>query len=176
MDKLIENYDFELAEPACRVGGSRFGALVRMPNDISAVFPYLNAVVGRARYDHANRTLIWDEPNQMYAFRPYEIRIAEVQDLQGTRKIVEGLVDRLNNIWQERDTITPNLTERKPPPVIGIFKLLPGTNCKQCGYPTCMAFAAALSQSAAKLEQCPPLLLAECAESREKLSELLSSD
>ena len=176
MDKLIENYDFELAEPACRVGGSRFGALVSLPNDISAVFPYLNAVVDRARYDHENQTLIWDVPNQIYAFRPHEIRIAEVQDLQDARKIVGELVGRLNNIWQERDTITPNLTERKPPPVINIFKLLPGTNCKQCGYPTCMAFAAALSQGAAKLEQCPPLLVAERAESREKLSDLLSLD
>ncbi len=36
-----------------------------------------------------------------------------------------------------------------------IFKLLPKTNCKDCGMPTCLAFAMALAQKKAKLEDCP---------------------
>jgi len=36
-----------------------------------------------------------------------------------------------------------------------IFKLLPKTNCKKCGMPTCLAFAMALAQKKAKLEDCP---------------------
>ena len=36
-----------------------------------------------------------------------------------------------------------------------IFKLLPKTNCKKCGMPTCLAFAMALAQKRAKLESCP---------------------
>lgn len=36
-----------------------------------------------------------------------------------------------------------------------IFKLLPKTNCKKCGKPTCLAFAMALAQKRAKLEECP---------------------
>ncbi len=36
-----------------------------------------------------------------------------------------------------------------------IFKLLPKTNCKKCGKPTCLAFAMALAQKKAKLEECP---------------------
>jgi acetyl-CoA decarbonylase/synthase complex subunit gamma len=36
-----------------------------------------------------------------------------------------------------------------------IFKLLPKTNCKKCGMPTCLAFAMALAQKRAKLEECP---------------------
>lgn len=36
-----------------------------------------------------------------------------------------------------------------------IFKLLPKTNCKECGPPTCMAFAMALAQGKASLDQCP---------------------
>ncbi|MCX5636828.1 MAG: acetyl-CoA decarbonylase/synthase complex subunit gamma [Planctomycetota bacterium] len=35
-----------------------------------------------------------------------------------------------------------------------IFKLLPKTNCKKCGMPTCLAFAMALAQKCAKLEDC----------------------
>ena len=36
-----------------------------------------------------------------------------------------------------------------------IFKLLPKTNCKKCGMPTCLAFAMQLAQKRAKLEDCP---------------------
>lgn len=36
-----------------------------------------------------------------------------------------------------------------------IFKLLPKTNCGDCGVPTCMAFAMKLAQKKAELEACP---------------------
>ncbi len=36
-----------------------------------------------------------------------------------------------------------------------IFKLLPKTNCKKCGLPTCLAFAMALAQKRVKLDDCP---------------------
>ncbi len=38
---------------------------------------------------------------------------------------------------------------------LDIFKLLPKTNCKKCGMPTCLAFAMALAQKRAKLDACP---------------------
>jgi acetyl-CoA decarbonylase/synthase complex subunit gamma len=36
-----------------------------------------------------------------------------------------------------------------------IFKLLPKTNCKKCGMPTCLAFAMQLAQKRVKLDDCP---------------------
>ena len=38
---------------------------------------------------------------------------------------------------------------------IQIFKLLPKTNCKDCGLPTCLAFAMALASGKAELDACP---------------------
>ncbi len=38
---------------------------------------------------------------------------------------------------------------------IEIFKLLAKTNCKECGFPTCLAFAMALASGKAELEKCP---------------------
>ncbi len=38
---------------------------------------------------------------------------------------------------------------------IQIFKLLPKTNCGDCGSPTCLAFAMALAAGKAELEKCP---------------------
>ena len=36
-----------------------------------------------------------------------------------------------------------------------IFKLLPKTNCGDCGIPTCLAFAMKLAQQKAELSECP---------------------
>ncbi len=38
---------------------------------------------------------------------------------------------------------------------IQIYKLLPKTNCKECGFPTCLAFAMKLAAKQAELSACP---------------------
>jgi acetyl-CoA decarbonylase/synthase complex subunit gamma len=38
---------------------------------------------------------------------------------------------------------------------LDIFKLTPRTNCKECGNPTCMAFAMKVAQGTVQIEQCP---------------------
>jgi hypothetical protein len=50
---------------------------------------------------------------------------------------------------------------------IQIFKLLPKTNCKECGVPTCLAFAMNLASGKAELDSCPYV----SAEAREQLAE-----
>ncbi len=50
---------------------------------------------------------------------------------------------------------------------VEIFKLLPKTNCKKCGFPTCLAFAMKLSQRQATLDACPDV----SDEARQKLGE-----
>ncbi len=37
-----------------------------------------------------------------------------------------------------------------------IYKLLPKTNCKECGFPTCLAFAMQIAAGKAGIDQCPP--------------------
>ena len=50
---------------------------------------------------------------------------------------------------------------------IQIYQLLPRTNCKECGYPTCLAFAMKLAAKQAELSACPYV----SEESRAKLEE-----
>ena len=50
---------------------------------------------------------------------------------------------------------------------IQIYKMLPQTNCKECGFPTCLAFAMKLAAKQADLDKCPYV----SDEAREKLAE-----
>jgi acetyl-CoA decarbonylase/synthase complex subunit gamma len=38
---------------------------------------------------------------------------------------------------------------------IQIYKMLPQTNCKECGFPTCLAFAMKLAAKQVELSACP---------------------
>ena len=56
---------------------------------------------------------------------------------------------------------------------IEIYRLLPGTNCAECGETNCMAFAAKLVNREALLKECTPLLEEKYAGAYEELWELL---
>jgi acetyl-CoA decarbonylase/synthase complex subunit gamma len=56
---------------------------------------------------------------------------------------------------------------------IDVYKLLPKTNCKECGQDNCMAFATKLVNREVTLEQCPPLLKKENEKAYTQLKEML---
>lgn len=177
MDELIRAYEYKVIEAGCAPGSGRYGLQVDIPDDISPVFPYLNALLNETQYDHQNCILIWREKDQAYALRPHEIKIVQaewIDDSTKSRELVGEIVERLNGVWRDRKHITPCFTEKARPSVIDIFKLLPKTNCKQCGYPTCLVFAAELREGKTQLECCSALLKPENAEDRQKLMGVLS--
>jgi acetyl-CoA decarbonylase/synthase complex subunit gamma len=73
-----------------------------------------------------------------------------------------------------------NMTEReikksvKQLSPIDVYMLLPKTNCKECGEPNCMAFAAKLANREVSLEECPPILKKEHEKVYKKLQEMLA--
>src|SRR3989304_3848867 len=56
---------------------------------------------------------------------------------------------------------------------IDVYKLLPKTNCKECGQENCMAFATKIVNREVTLEQCAPLLKKENEKAYLKLKEML---
>lgn len=59
---------------------------------------------------------------------------------------------------------------------VELYKMLPGTNCKLCGHPSCFAFAFALISRENKPEDCPDLLKDEYKDTLEKLQSYFSVD
>jgi ArsR family metal-binding transcriptional regulator len=174
-NKLITDYRFELVEDHHSPGSGRYGVRVILPADISASFAYLNAVLDDTLYDHENSILIGTNNRRRYAFRPHEIQAGMVKDSSEAPTIVDEVIELVNRVWKEREHITPSLRERKLPTVYDIYKLLPGTNCKKCGYPTCLACAADIRNGVIPLEGCPLLSKPEYKQNREQILTLFSS-
>ena len=57
-----------------------------------------------------------------------------------------------------------------------MFRVLPKTNCKECGEANCFAFAAKIVlQGQQRLENCKPLFTPEYADARETITEVLTA-
>jgi ArsR family metal-binding transcriptional regulator len=154
---LIENYNLEVFTPPCDPGAERYAARARLTADISEVLPYLNATLRGAIYHPGANALTWKKSGHNIAFHAYEIATSNVEDRNGAEKEIRGLIDLVNRTWNQRAEITPDSTTRQRPTPMAIYKLLPNTNCKQCGDPTCYSFALKLAASQKKLADCPML-------------------
>jgi DNA-binding CsgD family transcriptional regulator/ArsR family metal-binding transcriptional regulator len=127
----------------------------RLEPDVSALFPYLNAVARRAELHqrpHFIRFLYEDRFCVLYSRAGL---VTPVVDRVQAQSFLERLILFLNDISSRRHEITPNHRIHRRVSVLNILKLLPKTNCGQCGYASCMAFAASLSLQESVPEKCP---------------------
>jgi acetyl-CoA decarbonylase/synthase complex subunit gamma len=70
----------------------------------------------------------------------------------------------------EKEAKKAGIKELSP---IDIYKLLPKTNCKECGQENCMAFATKIVNREVNIDQCPPLLKKEYEKAYKQLKEML---
>lgn len=154
---LIEDYDVEVFTPPCEPGAERFAARARLKVNITEVLPYLNATLRGAVYNPAAKALTWKKGGHNIAFHAYEIATSNVEDREAAEKELHGLVELVNRTWERRNEIVPDHTVRQRPTPMAVYNLLPKTNCRKCGQPTCFTFALKLVAAQAKIEDCSPL-------------------
>jgi ArsR family metal-binding transcriptional regulator len=171
-ENLIQDYEIQLVEPPCLPGAAEWSARACVKTDISEVLPYLNAVLERADYDHETKVLIWKNQGHKYAFRTREIKVAPVHDRDEARGLVQEIAGRVNAVWKRRGEIEPDFAKRTVPSLMKVYMLLPRSNCGDCGYSTCMAFAAELREGNTGLMKCTALEKSEYAENLNRLREL----
>lgn len=170
---LIERYDLKVFTPPDRSGVERFSALADLDCDISEMLPYLNAILPGANYQRATNTLLAKKgvyPLTVYA---RQIAIGNVESYDAALAEIDDLIGLINRTWERRAEIAPNFEARWRPPLMGVYRLLPQTNCRQCGEPTCYAFAIKLVATQKGVSDCPPLSELPHAEKRAALQDLI---
>lgn len=170
---LIEGYDLEVFTPPCEPGAERFSAIARLAVDIREVLPYLNATLKGAVYSPEANALTWARGGRRIAYSANQIAVSNLEDRDEAERVLKSEIERINRTWQERDEITPSTHVRKRPTLLVVYKLLPQTNCKQCGEPTCYVFAAKLAAGQCQLDSCPVLVEPANATQLAALQELL---
>ena len=152
---LISKYhDFYLSRAGILTGAC-LGAHFRLDNDIEMLFPYINAEIKGCRFfdNPAHVQFILDD--FQCTLYPKEVLAAPFMDQDQAEKFIDRLIEFINDLYLKKDSLTPDHKTFRPISVIDIYKLLPQTNCKECDFSTCLAFAAALSKKQTTPDQCP---------------------
>jgi ArsR family metal-binding transcriptional regulator len=169
---LLHKYDLKIVLSECNPSSLKVNALADLSDDISEVLPYLNTVLKGLQYYPEEKILTVKKEGRLISFRPRQIALTKLEDENEATVVMEELKRIVNETYANRDHIKPTYTSRPIPRPLDIFKLLPGKNCKECGEPTCMAFALKLINDELELNQCPLLLKKEFEVNRLKLKEL----
>lgn len=168
--------NFEIFRPKMDSSKETLHVIATFEADISPSFPYVNAELGGWDYDQTNQVLLLKlSDGKWITLHPQKIAIRGARDMEECHALLEWIKGQINDIYDRRGHITPRYVSQAGLKIMEILKLLPMTNCKLCGYPTCMAYAAALREGEISLQACKPLGEEKYREKREKLEAYLQS-
>ncbi len=170
---LLRDYTLRIVLSDCNPSSQKVNAIVDLSEDIEEVLPYLNTVLKGLQYHHEEKFLTVKRKGHMITFWARQIAVTKLEDEKEAREVVEELKEIVNETYTSKDHITPTYTSRPIPRPLDIFRLLPGKNCKECGEPTCMAFAVKLVGQEIAIGTCVPLFLDEFKEKRKVLLDVL---
>ncbi|MFZ2041767.1 MAG: (Fe-S)-binding protein [Desulfobacterales bacterium] len=154
---LLENYRLEIVNSACNPGAMAVHCFAHLDQDVGEALPYLNTALGGFEYLQDSPSVTFKAQGKLITVHSRRIAVNALKDEAEARKIIEWLKREINDAWQNREGIVPSFKGAPRPQLIEILKRLPRTNCRQCGEPTCMVFAARLAEGAKGTEACPPL-------------------
>jgi ArsR family metal-binding transcriptional regulator len=154
---LLKSYSKEIFRPACNPGFESVHCFAHLEQDISEVLPYLNAVLGGFEYFNNPPAVIFRTQGKLITVHGRKIAINALKDESEADKILGWLKREINTVWERRDDIEPSYEGAPKPKLIEILKLLPKTNCQQCGCPTCLVFAARMAEGVKGPKDCPSL-------------------
>ena len=167
---LLMSYRKEMKRPECNPSFQSLHCIAHLDQDIGKVLPYLNSVLGGFEYFKDPPAVTFRTQGKIIAVHPKEIAISALKDEEEADKILDWMKREINEAWDKRDKIKPSYEGTPKPGVLEILKLLPKTNCRECGEPTCMVFATRVAEGAKGPEDCPSL----DEENRERLRKYMS--
>lgn len=173
---LIETYNLEIEVSAHSAQEFEYEAIAKLPVDIRQVLPYLNAKLRSGTYLPDVPAFSWRKNEHKIAFWHDRIAVDHLDSREQAEAILKELVKLVNDIWDDRDRIEPEITSRENLQPLELYRLLPRTNCKICGEASCFNFALKLAAGQIELAKCEPLFAeAEYGEQRAQIESQLAS-
>ncbi len=151
---LVKHYRWEFVRPPNPQAGHLRG-VAHLDNDISPILPHLNTVLQGHQYFAQPPSLTLKYQGKLITLYSRQIAINILQDEEEAEEIILWLVAVINYTWEQRQTVKPTFTISHRADTLKILKILPRTNCGDCGYPTCLALAVQINEGRNSLTDCP---------------------
>ncbi|MDR7545570.1 MAG: (Fe-S)-binding protein [Armatimonadota bacterium] len=170
---LLREFKYQLFPPECNPNAETLNCLAAFSDDVSAVFPYLNATLRGCVFRPEAGILSFRHEGKFFTLFPRRVAITRINDDDDAQRTLAWLRDLINQTAEARDTITPSYKSADALKALDLYKLLPGLNCRECGEATCLAFALKVVAQAAEIAACRPLFSGQYEERRERMVETL---
>ncbi len=154
---LLTGYAKRIMRAECNPHFEALHVIASLDEDISQVLPYLNTALGGSRYLKDPPEIMFQAHGKLIKVGGREIAVNALKDEDEADKILTWLKNEINQAWDDRENIEPSTKGAAQPQVMEILKLLPRTNCRDCGQPTCMVFAVQMAEGVRAGADCPGL-------------------
>jgi len=171
---LLNSYKITRILP-CLADPEKIRVVAEVSGEIYEAFPYLNATLKECLFNHPALTLTIKKGEKLITLHVNHITLTKIDDEKEAEVILNWVQDLVNETYQNRDNIQPDYTMKKELKPTDIIKLLPETNCKKCGFLTCLAFAFKLVRKQIEVEKCTPLFSDQFKDKRKVLLETLQN-
>lgn len=154
---LVNTYRMELFNNECMPGAITVQCFAHLDGDAGPALPYLNTVLGGFDYIKDPPSITFRAQGKLMTVHSRKIAVNALKDEKEAKKIVEWLIREINAAWEGRAEIEPSFSGLPRIELIEVLKLLPQTNCRECGCPTCMVFASQVTEGAKDASHCPQM-------------------
>ena len=154
---LLTGYKLEIFKSKCDTEATGVHCFAHLSDDISAVLPFLNSVLGAFVYISNPPSLMLKNYGKLITLEARKIAVNALKDEEEAEKIIAWLQREINETWEKRGVIDPSTESERRPVLLDVLKLLPRTNCQECGEKTCMVFATRVIEGSFDQEDCPSI-------------------
>jgi len=154
---LLKSYTKEIFNNECMPSAMSVQCFAHLEEDVGEALPYLNASLGGHSFTQDPPSVTFKVHGKLITIHSKKIAINALKDEEEATKIIEWFKREINSVWENRHSIEPSFESTPTPKLIEILKLLPKTNCRECGQSTCMVFATLMVDGVKGHEDCPSL-------------------
>ncbi|MBF0528082.1 MAG: Fe-S cluster protein [Deltaproteobacteria bacterium] len=152
---LLTGYTKDIFRAECNPSFETLHCIAHLHQDVGEVIPYLNSVLGGAAFFADPPAVTFKVYGKLITVHADKIAVNGLKDEAEADKILQWLMGEINSAWENRAEIEPSYQVAARPQLLAILKLLPRkTGCRACGQPTCMAFAALITDGAKGPDDC----------------------
>ena len=153
----MTGYTKNITHPTCRPGSTSLHSVAGLNEDISEVIPLITATIGGYGFVREPVSVSFKMYGKLLTVHSKQICVNALKDEEEADNILNWLMKEINDAWEKKDSIVPKYEDPPKPTMVQILKLLPKTNCKECGLPTCMVFATRAASGLKDADGCPAL-------------------
>lgn len=148
-------YNFSLRSSSAHFYERCWFAHFKIEGDFSLLFPFIQSTADRVLHFESPEYIQFQLDGFTCALYPPDIAVARFFcGREQALEFAQRLIDYLNELERSKSRLKPSFRKLSRLHVPDILHFLPMTNCGECGFLTCMAFAGALSRRKAVFTMC----------------------